>query len=95
MMPWEKYAAQAAPESAPGTPPWEKYAAQSDTAPESPSIGQKLVGAGETALSAASAIPASIAGAAYGVGSPSPVENTERKPGCKKVRKPGWIYQTN
>lgn len=32
MMPWEKYAAQAAPEGSPAVPPWEKYGAQKQAA---------------------------------------------------------------
>jgi hypothetical protein len=36
MMPWEKYAAQAAPEGSPAVPPWEKYGAQKQAAPAAP-----------------------------------------------------------
>ena len=65
MNPWEKYAAPSGGSSG----PWDKYASPK-TAPSAPetSFGEKALGVGEAALSAASAIPAGVVGTLYGVG---------------------------
>src|ERR1700756_4805434 len=62
MMPWEKYAAQAAPEGAPAIPPWEKYKQQAEpTVSEQPQSMAGFVG-GNLAKGAAqvAGIPAEV-----------------------------------
>jgi hypothetical protein len=86
MMPWEKYAAQAAPAGAPEIPPWEKYGGAkaapasgleklppetppgNQAAPNTDTLGQRILGAGEAGLSAATGAVGGAAGQLYGIG---------------------------
>jgi len=84
MNPWEKYAAQAAPESGAPVAPWEKYKQAAPVAPldrlppeTSPTaqpqknaddIAHRILGLGEAGLSAATGAVGGAAGQLYGIG---------------------------